>query len=113
GQRIDLGDPLNLVAPQLDAVGGFFVRWHDFDRIAPDPERTTLQLVVVAVVVDIDQVAQELVTLSRLPAPQLDHDLPIILGRAQAVDARHRRDDDDITTGEEGRGRSQAQAIDL
>ena len=43
GERIDLADPLDLVAPQLDPDGLLGIGGEDLDRVAPDPEGALLE----------------------------------------------------------------------
>ena len=58
GERVDLADPLDLVAPELDADGLLGVGGEDLDRVAPDPEGALLEGGVVAGVLDADQLAR-------------------------------------------------------
>ena len=48
GERVDLADPLDLVAPQLDADGLLLVRGEDLDRVAAHAEGALLEGDVVA-----------------------------------------------------------------
>ena len=52
GERVDLGDALDLVAPELDADGLLVVGRKDLDRVAAHPERAPLERHVVAAVLD-------------------------------------------------------------
>ena len=58
GQRVDLGDAVDLVAEELDPVGQVGVRGHHLERVAAHPELAAAQLHVVALVEDLDQLAQ-------------------------------------------------------
>jgi hypothetical protein len=113
GERVDLADALDLVAPQADAVGGLAVGGLHFEHIAAHAEAPALEDVVVAVVVDLHQVAQNLVAAHHLAHAQIEHDAPVILRAAQAVDARDRGDDHHVAAAEERARRGQAQAVDL
>ena len=66
GERVDLADALDLVAPELDPDGLLGVRREDLDRIAADAEGALLEGGVVPTVLDADQLAQDVV-----PAPLL------------------------------------------
>ena len=69
---------------------------------------------VVALVLHVDELAQDralVVRLARLAATRSL--LAVLLGRAQAVDARHRRDHDDVAPGEQRRRGRVAQPVDL
>ena len=71
GERVDLADPLDLVAPELDPDRLLGVGREDLDRIAPDPEGALLEGDVVPAVLDPHQLGEHLVAspLSR-PASQ-------------------------------------------
>ena len=58
GQRVDLGDALDLVAEELDAVRQVGVGGHHLERVAAHAELAAPQLQVVALVEDVDQLAQ-------------------------------------------------------
>ena len=61
-QRIDLGDRLDRVAEELDAHRArFLVRREDLDDVAAHAERAAVKVEVVALVLDVDQLAQHLV----------------------------------------------------
>ena len=38
GQRVELHDALHLIAEELDAHGGFLIRWHQFQHVAAHAE---------------------------------------------------------------------------
>ena len=69
---------------------------NDLDGVAADAELAAPELVVVALVLDVDQLAEDLVALDPLPRFERQHHPVVRLGRAEAVDARHARDDDDV-----------------
>ena len=58
GERVDLADPLDLVAPELDADGLLRVGGKDLDRVAAHAERALLEGDVVAAVLDADELAR-------------------------------------------------------
>jgi hypothetical protein len=102
-----------LSALPADAQRELLVRRVDLDDVAPHPERAAPELVVVALVLDLDELAQDLVALDALPLLERQHQPVVRVGRAQAVDARHAGDDDDIAAFEQRPGRRQPHAIDL
>ena len=61
GEVVDLGDRLDLVAEELDAHRAVGVRREDVDDVAAHAERAAREVEVVAVVLDVDEVADELV----------------------------------------------------
>src|SRR5512146_359822 len=77
GEHVDLGDPLDLVPPHLDADTLLFVRRKDLDRIAAYAEGASLERDVVSVVLDLHERAQDVVSLDRLAARERDHLLAI------------------------------------
>jgi len=67
-ERIDLGEPDNLVVLQDDAHSPLSIRREDLDLVAMHPEGTALELALLAPVVDVDQAAQQRLA-SKLLAP--------------------------------------------
>ena len=56
-ERIDLGEGVDLVAEEFDAVGVFVVGGVDLDDVAADAEGAAFEVDVVAVVEDFDEAA--------------------------------------------------------
>ena len=114
GQRVELLQRLDLVAEERRAVGGALaVGREDLQRLAPDPERAAPQRLVVAVVLDRHELAQQLVAVDLLALLEQDQVVVVGLRRAEAEDRRHRRDDDHVAAAEERGRRRVAQAVDL
>ena len=113
GQRVDLADALHVLAEQLDTVGSLAIGRLHFQCVAAHPEPAALQDLVVALVVDVHQLAQQLVAAHLVAQPQMHHLAAVILGAAQSVDRRHRRDDHHIAAAEQRRGSRQPQPVDL
>ncbi len=113
-QRIDLVQRLDLVAEELDAHrAALFVGREDLDDVAAHAEGAAMEVVVVALVLDVDQLAQHAVALDGLALLEKRQHLEVDLGLAQAVDARDRRDDQDVVALEQGLGGRVAQLVDL
>src|SRR5262245_35227913 len=90
-QRIDLAPALDLVAEKFDANRGFFlVGDEDLDDVAAHPEGAAVKIHVVALVLEVDQTTQKRVATKLLPDLEVDHQSAIVVGVADAVDARHR-----------------------
>ena len=66
GQRVEPGQLVHLVAEQADAQRVLFVRRHHLDDVAADAEGAAAELDVVALVLDLDQLAQDLVAIDPL-----------------------------------------------
>ncbi len=110
---IELGQLLDLVAEQHRAVGGLGVRGEHLERFPLDAESAAPERLVVAVVLDRDELAQQGVAVDQLAAAQQLHVALVDFGRAEAVDAGHRRDDDHVAAREDRSGRRVAQPVDL
>ena len=112
-QRINLADPLYLVAPHLDAHALLLVGRQNFDRIAAHPERPALQSHVVARVLDLHQRTENVVAGDLLAFGQRHHLLAVAARISQPVNRRHRRHDDDVVALHQARGRAQTQPVDV
>ena len=113
GQRVEVADLLHLVAEERDVVGGLGVRRLDLDDVALHAEAAAPERRVVARVLAVDELAQDEVAVVLLPHLEDQHALAPLLRRAEAVDARDRRDDDDVAAREERGGGREAQARDV
>ena len=113
GQRVELGDPLDLVAEELDPDERLLRRRLELERVAADPEPGAAQRLVVALVLEVDQVAQDGIA-AVLPAdPQLEHGRAVVDRGAEAVDARDRGHDDHVAPLEQGVRGGVPQPVDL
>ena len=113
GDRVERVDPLDLVAEQLDPDRELLVDRDDLDGVAAHPERAAGEGQVVAGVLHLDELQQQLVAVHLLADPEPDHPVDVLLRRAQAVDARHRRDHDDVAPGQQRAGRAVPEPLDL
>ena len=112
-QRVELADALDLVAPPLDPIAGLLVRREDLQGVARDAERAARAADLVALVLDVDQPLHR--ELHRDLGAAVDAEqLPLVLvGRAQAVDRRDARHDDDVVAAEQRRGGRVPEPLDL
>ena len=113
GERVQVVEPLDLVAEHLDPDRELLVDREDLDRVAADPERAAGEGEVVAGVLLDDQRAQQVLALAGLPHPHLQRPVHVLLRRPEAVDAGHRRDDDDVPAGEQALRGGVAEPLDL
>ncbi len=113
GQRIELGDPLDLVPEELDPDEAILRRGHELQRVAPDAKARALERLVVALVLEVHEVAQD--GIPTIPPADLEpeHGRAVVDRRAEAVDAADRGHDDHVAPLEERlRGRV-AELVDL
>ena len=90
GQRVDLDYALDFVAKELDAYGGFFVGGHQFQSVAADAELGPGQVHVVALVLHVHQLAHQLAAVAGLSDFDAGHQVEVVVGVTQTVDAGHR-----------------------
>ena len=114
GQRVELGDPLDLVAEELDADEGLLggragARGCRRGRGSVPGSRAC----VVALVLEVDEVAQHAVAPVLAADPQLEDGRAVVDRRAEAVDARDAGDDDHVAPLEQRVRRRVAQPVDL
>ncbi len=113
GQRVELGDPLDDVAEELDPDERLLRRRLELERVAADAEPGAAHRLVVALVLEVDEVAQDGVAPVLAADPQLEDGRAVVDRRAEAVDARHRGDDDHVASLEQGVRRGVAEPVDL
>ena len=113
GERVEVGDRLDLVAEQLHPVGRLGVGGEDLHHLALDPEGAAGQRRVVALVLHADELAEDRLAVDPLADLEQHHLIPVQLRRADPVDAGDRGDDDHVAAREQRGGRRVAQAVDL
>ena len=114
GERIELGDGLHLVAEQRDAPGAVFqMRREQLDRVAAHAEGAADEVGVAAAVVQGDEVGQQLALRQGLAGLHGEGHGRVGLDRADAVDARHGGDDDDVVALQQRARGGVAHAVDL
>ena len=114
GEGIELPDRFDLVAEERELPGPVFhMGREDLQGIAADAEGAALEIGVVALVMQLDQPAQQLLAVDLLSDGEgLGHGR-IGLGRADAIDAGDRGDDDHVAPLEQRPGGRMAHAVDL
>ena len=113
GERVELRDPLDVVAEELDAHGKLFVRGLDLERVAADAELAAHQIGVGALVLDVDEMPKDRVAANALAFVQADRHGTVVHRRAKTVDAGDRRDDDHVSSLEQRPRRGVPHAVDL
>jgi hypothetical protein len=112
-ERVEVRDLLHLVAEKRDPVRGLDVGRLDLDEVALHAKAPAPEHGVVAHVLALDELAQHLIAVVRLPHLEHQHALAPLLGRAQAVDTRDRGDDDNVAARKERGRRRQPEARDV
>ena len=113
GERMQHVERFDLVAEQLDADRVLLVHRDDLDRVAAHSEVAAREVDVVAVVLHRDELADERVAVVPLADLQRDHRPHVLLGRAEAVDARDGGDHDHVAAAEQRVRRRVPQPLDL
>src|SRR5699024_702719 len=86
GHGVDVVQRINIISKELNAHGTFYIGWDNIDDIAVDAEGTAGKAHVVALILDIHQKAQQLVTLDFIVDMQQHRAIQITLRRTQTVD---------------------------
>ena len=114
GQDVDFRDALDLVAEEPDAQR--LVRpvdRIDVERVAVRTERAALKVHVVALILNLDEPLHDLAAVDLHALPERNGQPKVFLRIAEPVDARDRRDDDDVAAFVERAGCGVAQLVDL
>ena len=87
GNRVEGGDPVDFVAEELDADGQLLIHGDDLHGIAAHAEGAACEGDVVALVLHVNEFAQQRVTIDLLTLLQEQHATRVFLGSTQAVNA--------------------------
>src|SRR4029453_4549774 len=98
GQRNERGQVIDFIAEQFDTQALLFVGGINFDDVAANAERAASEVVIVALVLDLDELAQNLFATDSLSAFERQQHAVIRLWRAETIDARDAGDDDYVAT---------------
>ena len=110
GQGIDLTQPFDLIAEQLDTHGRISIAcWEDLDHVAVDPEGAAVKVKLVAVILHIHQAAQYSFPLHRHPVIQHHRQVQVISRIAQAIDGGNGGNDQHVAASQQRRGRRMTQ----
>ena len=111
--RVELGDPFDVVAEEPDPQRPVRVRREDVEHVAAHTERAAHEVVVVAVVLDVDERGDQMVAVQGLAHGDERRLTRVVLRRPDAVDAAHGRDDDDVLARQQRRRGRVPQLLDL
>ncbi len=112
-EGIDLREGIDLVAEEFDAVGVFVVGGIDLDDVAAHAEGAAAEVDVVALVENFDEAAGDVFAPDLLTFFEQQQHAVVGLGRAEAVDAADRGDDDGVAALEEGAGGGEAELVEF
>src|SRR5262249_30203360 len=88
-ERVERGQLVDFVAEDINDEPEVLVRRINFDNVAPYAEPAADEVVIVPLVLDFDELAEDLFAVDALPALERQHHAVVRFGRAEAVDARH------------------------
>ena len=83
----------------------------NLDHVTAYTELAAGESHIIAVVLDLDQFAQNIIALADLSLPQRQHHTPVFIRRTQAIDAGHAGHDNHIASFEQGTGRRVTQLV--
>ena len=113
GERVYLHDAVNIIAEELNAQGQLLVRRLDFQGVAADAELAPAEVNIIALVLHVHQLAEELLPVVGGAPLQAGDKAAVFLGFAQAVDAGYRGDNEHVAALKEGAGGGVAQLVNL
>src|SRR6185503_15466859 len=90
-----------------------FVRRNDLDDVAANPEGAAAELRVVALVLNLNQLAQNLIAIDALTDLERQQHSVVGLRRTETVNTGDAGDDDDVAALEKRSGRREPHTIDL
>ncbi len=112
-QRIDLAERVDFIAPELDAIRVIVVGGEDLDHVAAHAESAALEVIVVALVEDLDQLREDLLARDLLALFEHQEHAVVGFGRAQTVNAADAGDDHAIAAFEQRAGGRKPELIEL
>jgi hypothetical protein len=112
-EGVDLGEGVDLVAEEFDAVGVLVVGGIDLDDVAADAEGAATEVDVVAVVEDFNEAAGDVFALDVLPFFEEHQHAIVSFGRTETVDAGDGADDDSVAAFEEAASGGEAEFVQL
>ena len=114
GQPVNLRNSLHLIPEKLNPIGlaSGIGRKH-LQHISPHPEGSPMEVHIIACILNINQLMNNLIPVPHHPRPQRNHHLLIINRTSQAIDAGDRCYNDHILPLRQGRRGRVAQLVNL
>ena len=114
GDRVEALDGVDLIVPEHDAVGDVGISRKDVERLSLDTELALGELDLVTGIEGVHKRFGHIVAATLLSTGDIDDVLAEVVGVADTIKARHRRDHDDVSpTRHQSRGGAQAQLLDI
>ena len=88
-QRVHFDDAFNFIAEELDANRRFFIGRNKFEGVAANPELGSSQVHVVALVLHVHQLADQLASVATFADFHLGNQVEVIVRITQTVNTRN------------------------
>ena len=111
GNGFDQFNTVDFVAKQFDANRVLLVGRPNFNHVPSGSELATLKIEFAAAVLHVDQTQKQFTAVDGVASGDGQDPVPVVLGGAQAVDARHGGHDDRVPARQEVAGCGETQAI--
>ena len=96
-QRVDLADGINFVPEKLNAQSPFFlVGGKHLNAVTAHPKGATVEIDIVAFILDLHQSMEKVVTLQLHPGTQINEHTVVGFRRTEAIDTANGSDDQHI-----------------
>ncbi len=112
GQRIDLADFVDLIAPHFNAIAVVFVRGINFQNVAANAKGAAAEIFA-ALVLNVHETPQQGLARSLVALFEHDQHSEVSFRRADAVDAGNAGDDDNVLTLEKRTGGAHPQFVEF
>ena len=113
GDWINNDDALDLIAKELDADRGFVVGGVNLNGVTPNTKLSADEIHIVAFVLHVDKAPEDGALLMSFALTNNEHLIGIFRRIAQAIDTRHRCNDDGVAASEQRRSCRVAETFDL
>ncbi len=96
--RVYFGNPVNLISEHLDAdIELIRIARRDLNDISPDPQGSAQLVLIIAAVLQIDELAQQGIAIIGLSDPDREEHILVLLRIRCCIDAGNRCHDDRIS----------------
>ena len=112
-QRVNPRNSIDIIAEKLHSISCFAARRKDIDHVAFDAKRTARKVDIVAMILNIHQLAQKFVLQTPFAALNSNRQIIIIRWRPQTINAADARHDNHVAPRKQSVGSGMAQAIDF